>query len=96
MIGAGHIRYFLKKWRNLHRFSNQGWEAYNALVANYWHNRTQKGGGRGDKSKILAIAQWLLRVMMWRTGEGDRFFKDIKYGNYDSSDDSDEDDDYDE
>jgi hypothetical protein len=34
--------------------------------------------------------------MMWRTGEGDRFFKDIKYGNYDSSDDSDEDDDYDE
>ena len=96
MIGAGHIRYFLKKWRNLHRFSNQGWEAYNALVANYWHHRTQKGGGRGDKSKILAIAQWLLRVMMWRTGEGDRFFKDIKYGNYDSSDDSDEDGDYDE
>jgi hypothetical protein len=55
MLGAGHIRYFLKKWRNLHRFSNQGWEAYNALVAGYWHHRTQKGGGRGENSKINAI-----------------------------------------
>jgi len=71
LLGAGHIRYFLKKWRNLHRFSNQGWEAYNALVANYWHHRTQKGGGRGEQSKILAIALWLMRVMMWGTGEGD-------------------------
>ena len=97
LLGAGHIRYFLKKWRNLHRFSNQGWEAYNALVANYWHHRTQKGGGRGvEKSKILAIAQCLLRVMMWRTGEGDRFFNNIRHNNenddnsdYDSDDDDD-------
>ena len=96
MLGAGHIRYFLKKWRNLHRFSNQGWEAYNALVANYWHHRTQKGGGKGEKSKILEIAMWLLRVMMWRTGEGDRFFNNIRHNNenddnsdYDSDDDDD-------
>ena len=94
MLGAGHIRYFLKKWRNLNRFSNQGWEAYNALVANYWHHRTQKGGGKGEKSKILAIAQWLLRVMMWRTGEGDRYFNELRNGNdnHDSSGDSDDDD----
>ena len=94
MRGAGHIRYFLKKWRNLHRFSNQGWEAYNALVANYWHHRTQKGGGRGEKSKILAIAQWLMRVMMW-TGEGDHYFKTLRNSdeNQENSDDSDEDDD---
>jgi hypothetical protein len=97
MLGAGHIRYFLQKWRNLHRFSNQGWEAYNALVANYWHHRTQKGGGRGEKSKIKAIAMWLLRVMMWRTGEGDNFFKNIRHNNEndDISDySSDDDDDY--
>ena len=98
MLGAGHIRYFLKKWRNLNRFSNQGWEAYNALVANYWHHRTQKGGGKGEKSKILAIAQWLLRVMMWRTGEGDRYFNELRNGNdnHDSSGDSDDDDDDDD
>ena len=96
MLGAGHIRYFLQKWRNLHRFSNQGWEAYNALVANYWHHRTQKGGGKGEKSKILKIAMWLLRVMMWRTGEGDHFFNNIRHNNEndDNSDnDSDDDDD---
>jgi hypothetical protein len=79
----------------LNRFSNQGWEAYNALVANYWHHRTQKGGGKGEKSKILAIAQWLLRVMMWRTGEGDRYFNALRNGNdnHNSSGDSDDDDD---
>ena len=99
LLGAGHIRYFLKKWRNLHRFSNQGLEAYNALVANYWHHRTQKGGGKGgDRSKILAIAQWLLRVMMWRTGEGDHYFKVLKNSdendNDDSSDEDGDDNDY--
>jgi len=99
LLGAGHIRYFLKKWRNLHRFSNQGWEAYNALLANYWHHRTQKGGGRGvEKSKILAIAQWLMRVMMWRTAEGDHFFKVLRKSNENEecsecSDDDDDDDD---
>ena len=98
LLGAGHIRYFFLKWRNLHRFSNQGWEAYNALVANYWHHRTQKGGGKGEKSKILAIAQWLLRAMMWRTGEGDRYFKELinsdENDNDKSSDNSGDDDDY--
>jgi len=83
----------------LHRFSNQGWEAYNALVANYWHHRTQKGGGKGgDRSKILAIAQWLLRVMMWRTGEGDHYFNVLKNSdendNDDSSDEDGDDNDY--
>jgi len=40
-----------------------------------WLDLAQKGGGRGEQSKILAIAQWLMRVMMWRTGEGDHYFK---------------------
>ena len=58
MIGAGHLRYYLTKWRNLNRFQNQGWEGYNQHVASYWHHRTQKVG-RG-KGKILPIAFWLL------------------------------------
>jgi hypothetical protein len=28
MLRAGHIKYYFKKWRNLNRFINQGWEAY--------------------------------------------------------------------
>ncbi len=46
MLGAGHIRYYLKKWRNLNRFFNQGWEAYNQMVAAFWHHRTTKGGSK--------------------------------------------------
>ncbi len=79
MTGAGHLRYFLRKWRNLNRLSNQGWESYNALVTAYSHHRTMKGGGKGeDRSKILAIAHWLSRMIMWRSGEGDRYFTSLK------------------
>jgi hypothetical protein len=59
MLGAGHVRYFLKKWRNLNRFSNQGWEAYNQMVASFWHHRTTKGGSKTNCSKIEPIARWL-------------------------------------
>ena len=40
---------------------------------------------------------WLLRVMMWRTGEGDNFFKNIHNNENDNNSDSgsdDDDDDY--
>jgi hypothetical protein len=48
MLGAGHIRYYLVKWKNLNRFQNQGWEAYNAMITAFWHHRTKKEGGRID------------------------------------------------
>jgi hypothetical protein len=64
MLGAGHIRYYLRKWGNLHRFQNQGWEAYNAMITSFWHHRTRKGGGKLNRSKIVPIAQWILRLML--------------------------------
>jgi hypothetical protein len=75
MIGAGHLRCFLCKWCNLNRLSNQGWESYNVLVAAYWHHRTNRGGSKDDRSKIRSIAHWMLRMMMWHTGEG--FFSNL-------------------
>ncbi len=97
MLGAGHIRYFLRKWGNLYKLQNQGWEQYNARVAAFWHHRTTKGGSKTDRSKILPIARWLLRLMLWKTGEGEHYFTHIKNNpdyDYDSaSEDSDEEDD---
>jgi hypothetical protein len=55
MLGAGHIRFFLRKWGSLYRLQNQGWEQYNARVASFWHHRTTKRGNKYDKSKILPI-----------------------------------------
>lgn len=89
MIGAGHLRYFLKKWRNLNRFSNQGWESYNAMVGAFWHHRTRKGGGKNEKqqNKIKPIANWLLRLMLWRTGVAQSFFRSLEENDISSDDD---------
>jgi hypothetical protein len=76
MLRAGHIKYYFKKWRNLNRFINQGWEAYKKMVALFWHHRTTKGGSKVDRSRIRPIARWLLRLMTWKTGEGNRFFQE--------------------
>jgi hypothetical protein len=68
MIGAGHISDYLYKWRNLYRFSQQGWEAMNSLVKTFFFRRTNHGGGvRGDskKSRLIPIARWLQRRLMF-------------------------------
>jgi hypothetical protein len=97
MLGAGHIRYFICKWGSLYILQNQGWEQYNARVAAFWHHRTTKGGSKNDWSKILPIARWLLCLMLWKTVEGDNYFKHAKYNpndcydNDSSSEDSDDD-----
>ena len=31
MLGAGHLSYYFYKWRNLYRYSQQGWESMNHL-----------------------------------------------------------------
>jgi len=99
MLGSGHIRFFLRKWGSLYRLQNQGWEQYNARVAAFWHHRTSKGGSKYDNSKILPIAKWLLRLMLWKTGEGENYFINVKrderfsYEGSSSSDESDDDDD---
>jgi hypothetical protein len=36
MIGLGHIANYLYKWRNLSRYSQQGWEAMNSLVKTFF------------------------------------------------------------
>ncbi len=89
MLGAGHLRYYLKKWKNLNRFQNQGWEAYNAMLAAFWHHRTRKGGGKNEKqrSKVQPIAQWILRLILWRTGEAQQFFRSLEEGGNLSNDD---------
>jgi hypothetical protein len=83
MLGAGHLRFFLKKWKNLNRFSNQGWEAYNAMLAAFWHHRTGKGGGKNEqqRSRVIPIARWILRLMLWHTGVAQECFKNLEQRN---------------
>jgi hypothetical protein len=89
MLKAGHVRYYLRKWRNLNRFSNQGRENYNKLVAQFWHHRKTKGGDRYNRSKTLQIAQWIQRLMLWRTGVAQRFFAELEMQQGDINNDGD-------
>jgi hypothetical protein len=92
VLGAGHIRYYLVKWRNLDRYQNQGWESYNQMIAAFWHHRTTKGGSKyGDKSKIKPIGRWILRLMLWKTGVAQEFFRRQEEANSTSDEDDDDD-----
>ena len=67
MIHA-HVPFYMK-YKNLSRFSNQGWESLNSNVKTYFFRCTNKGGGggKGDrhKTKLEALAKWLQRRLMW-------------------------------
>ena len=68
MIGSCHVTEYLFKWKNLYRFSQQGWEAMNSLIKTYFFRRTSHGGGvRGTskKSRLVPIARWLQRRMVF-------------------------------
>jgi hypothetical protein len=78
MIGSGHMTYYLREWRNLYRYSQQGWEALNSLLKNIYFRWTQRGGHKGDgkskNSKLPSIAKWLQWRLFFLSGK----YKDIK------------------
>ena len=73
MLGAGHFTYYLRKWRNLYRFSQQGWEALNAQIKAFFFRRTQRGGHGGRQgqrnSKVKPIGLWLQRKLFFLSGD---------------------------
>jgi hypothetical protein len=74
MLSSGHIAEFMYKWRNLYRFSQQGWEKFNHFFSTFYFGRTNHGGKRHDhviKSKLLPIGRWLQRRLLWMTGVAD-------------------------
>ena len=61
-----HIKFYMEKYKNLSRYSNQGWESLNSHVKTYFFCCTNKGGGggKGDRSrtKLVALAKWLQSI----------------------------------
>lgn len=73
MLSSGHISDYLFHWRNLYVHSQQGWEAFNSLLKTFYFRRTSHGGAAGNKgtsvkSKIIPIARWISRRIMWMCG----------------------------
>jgi hypothetical protein len=66
MLGAGHVKEYMREWGNLNKFSQQGWESLNALIKAFFFRRTNRGGGnQNEKSKLVPIAKLLQRRLMW-------------------------------
>ena len=54
---AGHWAYFLLRYGNVYKYSQQGYENLNGVMKRDFHTKTQKGGGRGGTSKLLPILE---------------------------------------
>ena len=84
----------MKEYRNLSKFSNQGWESLNAMIKSYFFRSTNRGGGGGKgnrtKTKLEGIGRWLQRRLMWLCYDTDKWFDGrIIYENNDISDEED-------
>jgi hypothetical protein len=84
LLSSGHIAEYMFRWRNLHRFSQQGWEHFNSLLKVFFFRRTAHGGHIGwskanelvnaTKNKLRPIGLWLQRRLLWICGIGDSYF----------------------
>ena len=68
LLRAGHFSWFLEKYGNLYRYSQQGWENVNSRFKRKFFQNSQRGGGRGGSSKLLPVFYTFLREMLWRNG----------------------------
>ena len=79
-IRAGHVSHYLFLYRSLYKYSQQGFEAMMAKIKSIYHKCTSRGGhGAAERSHILQVCHFLLRMMMWNSGHGDDYFH-AKYG----------------
>ena len=75
LLKAGHYAYFLRKYHNLYRYSQQGWENINSRLKRTFHHNTQKGGC--GRSKLLPVIYTLLQDMLWQFGWLDGLFEHL-------------------
>lgn len=68
MLRDGHFAYYLKKYKNLYRLSQQGWENVNSVMKRSFHRGTQRGGGRKRQGKIKPVFYRVMRASKWRMG----------------------------
>ena len=62
LLGSGHITYFMYKYKNMYRYSNQGWESLNSLIKVFYFRRTNRGS---TSSHIEPIVNFFLRKIGW-------------------------------
>lgn len=96
MMGAGHLHCFLSKHRNLHKFSQQGWEAMNQKTKHFCFKNANHGGclgnSTGDKvsgDHVLPTMRMHWRFVVWSLGHGECHFTRQRFEKEQFSSDSD-------
>jgi hypothetical protein len=69
LLASGHIADYLFRHRNLYVYSQQGWEAFNMLIKQVYFRRTARGGGRKSRTRLVPIARWLQRRLVFMVVE---------------------------
>jgi hypothetical protein len=67
LLSSAHIVEYMFKWRNMYRFSQQGWENFNHVFSMVYFRRTIHGGKKhanAIKSKLVGIGRWLQRRLL--------------------------------
>jgi len=93
VLSSAHMCEFMYKWRNLYRFSQQGWEKFNHIFSTFYFRRTNHGGKRhadSIKSKLVPIAKWLQRRLLWLTNAADNILNHDNINEDDASSDEDD------
>ena len=80
---VAHLTYFFEKYGNLYKFNQQGWEALNQLLHQFYFNNTSHGGykkTKADENPVNAehlepLMRLCQRRTMWLLGHGQAFFE---------------------
>jgi hypothetical protein len=82
LLGSGHVYHFMKKYKCLYIYSQQGWEALNSVCTGFiLQNSAREGYGSGEgrgKSYIHPLVRYLMRDLLWETKEADRYFIELE------------------
>jgi hypothetical protein len=69
LLSSSDVTYYLRRFRNLYRYSNQVWEYQNSRMKHVYLHRTNRGGSEGThggrSSRIKHLGRWMLRVLWW-------------------------------
>ena len=75
-IKSSHLSYYLSRYGNLYKYSQQGFEAMMSKIKCIYSRCTSRGGAGAEvRSHILQICHFLIRSMLWNSGHGDMYFK---------------------
>jgi len=80
MLGSAHVKHYMKRHRNLYKFSQQGWESLNEKVKLIFFNHSQRGGnygsnvGENQRHYLKTIFMTFQRELLWISGVAENHF----------------------